>query len=272
MTSSYLLPSFDLSGKVSVITGAAQGIGEVAAHVFAGLGSKVAILDVQPQVGEAVAAAIRADGGSAVYINCDVSSESDVRAAADRVARELGSTDVLINNAGVISWTPLEDLPLEEWERVCAINLRGVFLCAKHFGRQMLAKGAGSIIGVSSVAGTVPEPAAGAYAATKAGVIVLARQLAVEWGSRGVRSNCVSPGMIMTPMSARFMTDADALEKRRLMTASRRIGKAEEAAALMAFLASDSSSYVNGQNIEIDGGLMQMMIRLLPRPGVKQAD
>ena len=140
MTSSYPLPSFDLSGKVSVITGAAQGIGEVAAHVFAGLGSKVAILDVQPQVGEAVAAAIRADGGSAVYINCDVSSESDVSAAADRVARELGSTDVLINNAGVISWTPLEDLPLEEWERVCAINLRGVFLCAKYFGRQMLAK------------------------------------------------------------------------------------------------------------------------------------
>ena len=111
----YPLPSFDLAGKVSVITGAAQGIGEVAAHVFAGLGSKVAILDVQPQLGEAVAAAIRADGGSAIYINCDVSSESEVNSAADRVARELGSTDVLINNAGVISWTPLEDLPLEEW-------------------------------------------------------------------------------------------------------------------------------------------------------------
>jgi len=266
------LPSFDLTGKVSVITGAAQGIGEVAAHVFAGLGSKVAILDVQPEVGEAVAAAIRADGGDAIYINCDVSSEDAVTAAAHEVATKLGPTDVLVNNAGVISWTPLEDLPLEEWERVCAINLRGVFLCAKHFGRHMLAQGSGSIIGVSSVAGTVPEPAAGAYAATKAGVIVLARQLAVEWGSRGVRSNCVSPGMVMTPMSARFMTDTDALEKRKSMTASRRIGQAHEAAALMAFLASDASSYVNGQNIEVDGGLMQMMIRLLPRPGVKQAD
>ena len=266
------LPSFDLSGKVSVITGGAQGIGEVAAHVFAGLGSKVEILDVQPEVGETVAAAIRADGGEAIYVNCDVASEDAVTAAASLVQKKLGPTDVLVNNAGVISWTPIEDLPLEEWERVCAINLRGVFLCAKHFGRQMLAKGSGSVIGVSSVAGTVPEPAAGAYAATKAGVIVFARQLAVEWGSRGVRSNCVSPGMVMTPMSARFMTDTDALEKRRSMTASRRIGQAHEAAALMAFLASDASSYVNGQNIEVDGGLMQMMIRLLPRPGVKQAD
>ncbi len=257
-----------LDGKVAVITGAGQGLGAVTAEVLAELGAAVAVLDVNEEANERLAKELRERGGQAVAISCDVSDEPSVQRAAEEALSLLGPADVLVNNAGIISWTPLQELETSEWDRVVDVNLRGVFLCTKHFGRQMLQKQAGSIVNVASVAGTAPEPGAGAYAASKAGVIMLARQTAVEWGSFGVRANAVSPGMMQTPMAERFLSVPEALARRLDMVASRRIGEPREVAMTVAYLASDASSYVNGQNIEVDGGMMQMMIKLLPRPGV----
>jgi NAD(P)-dependent dehydrogenase (short-subunit alcohol dehydrogenase family) len=151
------------------------------------------------------------------------------------------------------------------------INATGVFLATKHFGRQMIDQRRGSVINVSSVAGSSPEPRAGSYSASKAAVIMLAEQVAVEWGPHGVRGNTVSPGMMQTPMAERFLAVPEALKRRKEMVASRRIGRPEEVADVIAFLASDAASYVNGQNIEVDGGMMSMLIEILPRPGVPTA-
>lgn len=261
-----------LDGRVAVVTGGGRGIGEATARILSSLGARTVVLDIDGATAESVATSLVDGGAEALALECDVADESAVIAAADAVVERFGTVDVLVNNAGVISWTPLERLPVEEWDRVCNVNLRGVLLCTKYFGIPMLEQRSGSIINISSVAGTVPEPNAGAYAATKAGIICLGRQVAVEWGSRGIRCNTVSPGIIQTPMSAAFMADPDALARRKEMVASQRIGTADELGQTVAFLATDASSFVNGQNIEVDGGMMQMFIKLLPRPGVDMGD
>lgn len=261
-----------LDGKVAVITGAGQGLGETTAEVMAELGASLALLDVNDEGIGALAKRLSAEGHDVLAVSCDVADEASVQGAAAAVRDRFGRADVLVNNAGVISWTPLEDLSVDEWDRVTNVNQRGIFLCTREFGRMMIAQQSGSIVNISSVAGTVPEPNAGAYAATKAAAIVIARQTAVEWGRHGIRANAVSPGMMQTPMAEKFLSVPEALARRIQMTASRRIGDPREVANVIAFLASDAASYVNGQNIEVDGGMMQMMIKLLPRPGVPAND
>lgn len=257
----------DLAGRVIVVTGAGQGLGESTAHVCAGLGASVVVLDVDGAAAKRVADEI---GDAALAVEADVADEDQMAAAAAATVARFGTVHGLVANAGVISWTPIEDLDVAEWDRVMAVNARGLFLGAKHFGPPMLEQRDGSVVTISSVAGTVPEARAGAYAPSKAAAIMFARQLAVEWGPRGVRSNCVSPGIMRTPMSEKFNSDPDALRRRLEMIASRRIGDPSEVAAVIAFLLSDASSFVNAQNLEVDGGMMQMLIDVLPRPGVPE--
>lgn len=263
------LPS--LADKVVVVTGAGQGLGEATAATLAVLGAAVVVLDTDAGAAERVAGEIAETGASTFAVEADVADEPAMAAAAARVVERFGRVDGLVANAGVISWTPVEELDVAEWDRVMAVNARGLFLGAKHFGPPMLAQRSGSIVTVSSVAGTVPEARSGAYSSSKAAAIMFARQLAVEWGPRGVRSNAVSPGIMRTPMAERFNSDPDALRRRIEMIASRRIGEPTEVAAVIAFLLSDASSFVNAQNLEVDGGMMQMLIDILPRPGVPQA-
>lgn len=256
-----------LEGKSAVITGAASGLGAITAQLFARLGARVVLIDVDEAVHE-VASQI---GDAHFAVVCDVSDEAAVGAAARITFQRFGPADILVNNAAVIGWKPLEHTTLDEWNRSVAVNLTGYFLCTKHLGRQMLEAGRGSIVNVASVAATVPEPGAGAYAPTKAAEAMLARLVAVEWGPRGIRANTVSPGMMKTPMAERFLSVPEALAGRLAMVPSRRIGDPVEVAWVIAFLASDISSYVNGQNIEVDGALMQALIQMIPRPGVQAA-
>ncbi len=256
-----------LDGRVAVVTGGATGLGATTARLLAELGAKVGVLDVDRGAAEQLAGELEAAGLEAAALECDVADESAVEAAAAVCAERLGPCTALVNNAGVIRWTPLEDLSLEEWEWMLGINLTGAFLCTKHFGRQMLAERRGSIVNISSVAGSAPEASAGGYSPSKAGMIMLARQTAVEWGSRGIRANAVSPGIMRTPMAERFNSDPEALATRLKMVATRHIAVPGEVAAVIAFLLSDAASYLTAQNIEVDGGLMQMMIKIMPRPG-----
>jgi NAD(P)-dependent dehydrogenase (short-subunit alcohol dehydrogenase family) len=238
--------------QTAVVTGAAQGLGLVTARILGEAGYHVVLTDIQP-----LAAALTelSDAGLSVSgLSGDVASEEFVGELAARVAAEHGGADLLVNNAGISMIQPAEDTTLEQWQRMMAINLQGPFLLCRELGRQMLTKGAGSIVNVASIAGLGGVIHRAAYNASKHGLVGLTRTLAAEWGGRGVRVNAVCPGWIKTEMDAKDMgsgayTDAD-IENRVPMA---RFAAPEDVAAAILFLARDGK-FVNGIALPVDGG------------------
>lgn len=264
-------PDPALAGKVAAITGAAHGLGATTARWFAARGAPVALIDVDAVAARALEAELTADGAEALAVPCDVADAAQVEAAVAAVAARFGRCDVLVNNATTMDWCPLERVERTEWERVIATNLHGYFLCLQGFGRMMLEQGeGGSIVNVASVCARNPSAASGAYSVTKAAQVMLARQAALEWGDRGIRSNSVSPGVFETGIASAFQTDAEIRLRRERMMALERLGRPEEAASVIGFLAGDAAAGVNGQEITVDGGFNQMIMKVLPRPGVPE--
>lgn len=259
-----------LAGQVCVVTGAASGIGAAIAHHLAQAGAHVALLDRDAPAVQARAAALAAEGFTAQAVPCDVSGEADTLAAAAQVRDTLGPCAVLVNNAGLLRPATLDTIDLADWQQVLGVNLTGYLLCARAFGADMRAQGRGSIVHVASISGHFPQTGSGAYSASKAGVLLLSRQLAVEWGAQGVRSNTLCPGMVRTPLSARFYEEPGFEAKRAAVTASRRIGEPQDIADVALFLASPRSAYVNGADIAVDGGMSSMLMDMVPRPGYNQ--
>lgn len=253
--------------KVIAVTGAAQGLGLAISEALAGAGARVAMLDSDEEAVRRQADRI----GRAIGVACDVTDEQQVAAAARRVREEWGGCSGLVNNAGVFVQSPMEDLDLADWQRVLDVNLTGPFLCIKHFGRLMLDAGTGTIVNVSSVAATCPTPYSGAYSPSKAADVMLARQVAVEWGRRGIRANAVNPGWMQTPVSASVYADPELLAARERMVAVGRIGDPAEVVEVVTFLLSDASSYISGAAIDVDGGLGQMLGALEPVRGASAA-
>ncbi len=259
-----------LEGRVCAVTGAASGIGAAIARALAAAGAHVALLDRNTAGSEAVSAELRATGATAITVACDTSIEASVIAAAQRVQDELGPCYSLINNAGMLRAGGLDAVNLEDWNAVLAVNLTGYLLCARAFYAQMREAGSGSIVNVASIAGLTPQTMSGAYSASKAGVLLLSRQMAVEWGPQGVRSNAICPGMIRTPLSAKFYEEPGFEAKRARVTASRRVGEPQDIADVALFLASPRSAYVNGAELAVDGGMSSMLMDMVPRPGFNQ--
>jgi len=257
----------NLSGRVAVVTGAASGIGAAIADGFAKAGAKVAVVDRDGEAASNVAARLAAAGGTAIAVTCDVTRQDAVSAVAGEVTARLGACDILVNNAGILRPGPLETVSIEGWNAVLAINLTGYLIAAQAFGADMIKAGRGSIVHIASIAGTNTQPRSGAYSASKAGVLQLSKQLAVEWGPRGVRSNAILPGLIRTPLSAAFYENKEFEEKRKALVPTRRIGEPEDVAQAALFLASDRASYVNGAEVLVDGGLNSMLMEMVPRPG-----
>jgi glucose 1-dehydrogenase len=278
-----------LEGRVCVVTGAASGIGWAVVQELLRAGARVALLDHNPgalnqRIAEidqrssdwgwprAVVAgkttpATPLPARMCLGVTCDVGDEASVAHAAQQVTAELGAASVLINNAGVLRPGTLSDVSLEHWSQLLAVNLTGYLLCARAFGAGMRAAGRGSIVNIASISAYFPQTASGAYSASKAGILLLSKQLAVEWGASGVRSNCVCPGMIRTALSAKFYEEPGFEAKRAAVTASRRIGEPLDIANAVLFLASDRSSYVNGAELLVDGGMHNMLMDMVPRPG-----
>lgn len=256
-----------LDGNACVVTGAAGGIGASIAQAFVAAGARVALLDRDADKTIALAEQLRAGGADVVAIACDIGDPASVAHAAERVQRDLGPADVLVNNAGLLRAGGIETIDLDAWNAMLRVNLTGYMLCSQTFGRAMLARGSGSLVHVASIAARYPQTHSGAYSASKAAVAMLARQLAAEWGPRGVRSNTVCPGMIRTPLSESFYANGDIEARRSAMTASRRIGRPDDIANVVAFLASPRAAYVNGAELVVDGGLDAMLMDLVPRPG-----
>jgi NAD(P)-dependent dehydrogenase (short-subunit alcohol dehydrogenase family) len=245
-----------LDGSVAVVTGAAGGLGAAIVAELLQAGATPVLLDVASDgLDEAAREIELAYGQRPDTIVCDVTDPSEVERAAERVVHRHGRCDVLVNNAAVLERAPLEEHPVDLWDRVLAVNLRGYFICTQAFGRLMLAAESGSIVNVASLAGESPSFGNGAYCASKAGVLALTRQIAVEWGPRGVRANAVSPSFMRTPMMAASGPDH---ERQRTHNAPfGRIGKTTETAATIVFLAGPEASYLNGINIPVDGALSQ---------------
>jgi NAD(P)-dependent dehydrogenase (short-subunit alcohol dehydrogenase family) len=252
-----------LAGKTVVVTGAGGGIGQTLARAFAEQGARVVALDRDT---ERTAPLVAELGVGAFALGCDLARADEIRAAAEKV-EAAGGADILVNNAGILRPGLLESISEADWSAMLAVNLNGYLAAAQAFGRGMMARGQGALVHVASISGSHPQPASGAYSASKAAILMLSRQLAYEWGPMGIRSNTLSPGLVRTPMSEPFYRDAQVKAQREQMVPLRRIATPQDMADVALFLASPRASYVSGQDIVVDGGLSQSLMGLVPRPG-----
>jgi NAD(P)-dependent dehydrogenase (short-subunit alcohol dehydrogenase family) len=252
--------------QVVAITGGASGIGLGIARRFARERARVAILDVNVAAAETVASELGASAGLALALGLDVADKASVEAAVDRILEDWGRIDVWVNNAGIFYTSNISEPPdLAKWERILAVNLTGMFLCCQAVARPMIAQGAGNIINISSIAGKIGFPEEAGYCGTKAGVLGLTRSVAMELVAHGIRVNAICPGNIRTPMlealdesvcSARGWKTGTFLEKSAEQVPLGYIGEPEDVAAVAAFLASEDASFVVGQAINPDGGMV----------------
>mgnify|MGYP005848423443 CR=1 FL=1 len=247
-----------LEGKVALVTGAGSGIGKLTAETFAREGARVVVADVVDDAGRATVEGIRARGGEAEYVHCDVSVAEEVEAMVAFTVGRFGKLDVMMNNAGIFHALDgsVIDTDEETWDRTIAINLKGVFLGSKYGVRAMLDSGGGSLINVASfvalMGAAVPQIA---YTASKGGVLSMTREIAVEFARRGIRANALCPGPIETPLLAELLADPAARQRRLVHIPIGRFGQGQEIANAALFLASDESSLMTGAALVVDGGI-----------------
>jgi NAD(P)-dependent dehydrogenase (short-subunit alcohol dehydrogenase family) len=244
------------AGKIAFVTGAGSGIGRAAALAFAREGANVVIADVSEQSNQETARLIDERGGRALAVTCNVTRTQDVKAALDKIIGTFGRLDFAFNNAGSEqAITATADLTEEEWDRIVAVNLRGVFLCMKHEIPLMLKQGGGAIVNISSGAGVKGFKGQAAYAAAKHGVVGLTKAAALDYAPQNIRINAVCPGIINTQMMDRF-TGGTAEGRERVISQEPigRMGQPKEIANAVLWLCSDASSFVVGHAMVVDGG------------------
>lgn len=244
-----------LNGKVALVTGAAQGIGEAITMAIADRGARIVASDINVERGEATVSSLRSRGVEAHFLRHDVSSEADWVAVVAETMRLFGKVDVLVNNAGLIEVCHIDDMPVEQFDRVMSVNVRGVFLGCKHIWPAMKVAGGGSIINMSSVTGIIASSdGSAAYSTSKGAVRLLTKAVARDYVGRNIRVNSVHPGGIRTPTVEPFLADPDMAPAVIGRTPMKRIGLPSEVGAVVAFLASDDSSYMTGSEVVVDGG------------------
>ena len=247
----------DLKNKVVVITGARRGMGRADALLFAEKGAKVVVSDISQEDCQKVVDQIEKKGGQAIAVKCDVSKKEEVDNLFKKTIEKFGRVDVLVNNAGICEFKPFLDLTEEEWDRTLNINLKGYFLCAQAAAKEMAKQKSGVIVNIASVAMGqlgVGFPNIVHYCASKGGIAAMTEALALELAPYNIRVNAIAPGMIETPMIDPVKQDSKSMEGILARIPLHRVGKPEEIADLVVFLASDKSSYITGSIVVIDGG------------------
>jgi NAD(P)-dependent dehydrogenase (short-subunit alcohol dehydrogenase family) len=247
----------ELQGQVAIVTGAGSGQGRATARLFANEGAKVVVADINLEGARETAALVNAHHPDcAVAVRCDVSQAEDARAATETALSRFGRLDILINNAGLTLWKTIDDNTEAEFDRVVAVNLKGVFLCTKFAIPAMRRGGRGSIVNISSAAATTALRAHFAYCAAKAGVVQMTRALALDHGRENIRINCILPGAVMTPMLG-LATDLSDPAKLKALAGSNalgRIAEPDEVDSVSLFLCSKAASFVTGAALTVDGG------------------
>ncbi len=248
--------AFDLSSKVAVVTGGAQGIGRAICEALGECGARLVVADIDQAMGEKAMADLRTANLDAQFVQLDIRDRQAVADAAQAIEARWGNPDILINNAGIARNSPSTETSADEWLEVLDVNLNGVWWCSQAFGRRMVQNKRGVIINIGSMSGLIvnrPQPQA-AYNASKAAVHMLTKSLAAEWAPFGVRVNAVAPGYIGTELTKRGLSNE---EWRRIwldMTPLGRVGEPHEVAAVVTFLASDAARYMTGSIVSVDGG------------------
>ncbi len=254
---------FHLEGRVAVITGGAQGIGEACARRLARDGAAVSLWDRADAAGEKLAAQLRDEGAQTLYLHCDVSDKREVDAALATTIKQFGHVDALVNNAGIFKAAEFLDITEADWDAVIAVNVKGAFLVGQAVARAMTAnaggQGFGAIVNMSSVNGVMAIPTIASYNASKGAINQLTRVMALALVDRGIRVNAVAPGTIATELARNAVLGSDAARARIMSrTPMRRLGEPEEIADVTAFLLSDAASYVTGEIVVVDGGRMTL--------------
>lgn len=253
-----ILEQFRLDGKVAIVTGGAMGLGQAMATALAQAGADIVIPDIQEDVAQATATTIReTEGVQATSLKVDVTNPDDVQKMVDDVVDEFGKIDILINNAGMTINAKAEEMTYEQWNKVINLNLNGVFLVAQAVGRQMIKQGHGNIINTSSMSGLIankPQEQC-SYNASKAGVIMLTKSLAMEWSKYNIKVNTIAPGYMKTELTKPFFEKGGAMIDDWMgFTPMGRPGLPEELGGIVVYLASDASSFAQGSVFTIDGG------------------
>lgn len=247
------------SDRVAIVTGAGSGMGRAIAMLLAERGAKLVVADLDSAAGEATVGLIRQSGGEARFIRVDVSCAADAEQMVRLAVQEFGQLDILCNNAGINLAAPATETSEEDWDRMMAVNLKGVFLGSKYAIREMIRRGSGSIVNTVSAAGLRGMPNMAAYNSSKGGAALLTRQLALDYAKQGIRVNGVCPGVVDTPMTRHFLEtnpDPESLARTWEAIPIGHIAQPEDIARAVAFLASDEASYITGVLLPVDGGIM----------------
>jgi NAD(P)-dependent dehydrogenase (short-subunit alcohol dehydrogenase family) len=245
---------FDLNGKVALVTGGAKGLGEAMALALAGAGAEVAIAGKTPENNRRVAQEITAMGRRSTAVAVDVRDPDQVRAMVAAVVEELGRIDILVNSAGIADVKPITEFPVDLWESIMDVNVKGTFLCAREAARVMRKQGKGKIINISSLQGFAGRAGDPAYAASKAAVNLMTKSMACEWAGEGICVNAIAPTWCWTDMTAPALSHKDFYAALRARVPAGRAGNLEDLFGIVIFLASGASDFVNGAIIPVDGG------------------
>ena len=251
-----LKDSFSLNGKTAIVTGAAHGLGKKIALGLAEYGASLILADIDyPRDTEKQ---IKASGARCFTMQTDISDEAQVKALAQKGVSECGQVDILVNNAGVpqLSYTPTEELSVAEWDRIIEINLRGTFLCCKHVGKSMIKNGGGKIVNIASTAGITGVPRAPAYCASKAGVILLTKSLALEWSRHNIHVNAIAPHYLETDLTKNLRDSERVYNSLIKSIPLKKFGKTSDIIGAVLLLSSDASNYMTGSVLTVDGGYL----------------
>ena len=249
---------FSLAGKTAIITGGSSGLGSAIALAMAQAGANIVIADLQEPTKTEVYASLHEIDVKYRFIQTDVTNQIEIERLVSTAVKEFGVIDILVTSAGVGNKTPAEQLSAEEWDKVVNVNLRGVFWCCQKVGQQMIRQQSGSIINISSMSGSKvnKDRTISAYCVSKSGVIMLSKNLAVEWAKHNIRVNSIAPGYFVTPFNSVWMNNEEMTRTALDLTPMKRFGQPREIGPAAVFLASRAASFITGQNLGVDGGYM----------------